>query len=105
MIPLNDLNFNSKVLESSHLVLVSFGAEWSGASHLLQPILTELQSEYLGKIECYTLDIDLCPALFKTYGVVQLPAILFFKEGKVLEHLTGSIPKSIIEEYIIKQLN
>ena len=76
-------NFEAKVLASSIPVMVIFYAAWCNPCRLLAPSLEELALENTERVVFYSVDTDENPALIKKYGIRDLPAFLFFKNGKL----------------------
>lgn len=91
---LNDTNFQEKVLDSDKLTVVDFWAEWCGPCRAIGPVIEELSKEYDGKINVGKVNVDHNPKLSVDYGITSIPAILFLKEGKVVDKLVGAQPKS-----------
>jgi thioredoxin 1 len=102
MISKND--FKMKVLDSVNLSLVQFTIEWSGACQIIWPIYEELASSYSGKANFFTVDVEKETGLDHEYGVQELPTILFFCNGKIIDHIKGLMPKNVIIEKIEKAL-
>ena len=86
--------FKKAVLESTMLTLVQFKMDWSGPCQIIIPIYEELAQSYSGQVLFYTVDVDSEAGLDHDYGVMEFPTILFFKEGKVIDHITGLTPKN-----------
>lgn len=90
----NDANFKSEVLESDKLTVVDFWAEWCGPCRAIGPVIEELSKEYAGKVNIGKLNVDHNPQVSSTYGITSIPAILFLKNGQVVDKLVGAQPKS-----------
>jgi thioredoxin 1 len=97
---LNNKNFEKEVLSCSTLVLVEFGAEWCGTCYILAPIFEELKQFYNGRIKIGKLDVDQNYTLKEKYGISELPTILFFKDGEIIDFIVGAVPKQEIEAKI-----
>ena len=93
-----DASFDAEVLKSDLIVITDFWAEWSNPSHKLNPILEDLANEYNSQLKIVKLDIDENPATTSAYGVLNIPTLLFFKNGQLIGRLVGSSSKSEIEE-------
>jgi thioredoxin 1 len=78
---LTDDSFQNEVLESSEPVLVDYWAEWCGPCKMIAPILTEIASEYKGKIKVAKLNIDENPQTPPKYGIRGIPTLMLFKVG------------------------
>jgi thioredoxin 1 len=96
----NDSNFQADVLESDKLTVVDFWAEWCGPCRAISPLIEELSKEYNGKIKVGKVNVDHNPNVSINYGITSIPAILFIKNGKVVDKQIGAVPKSILEKKI-----
>jgi len=95
-----DSNFQSTVLESDKLTVVDFWAEWCGPCRAIGPVIEDLAKEYNGKINVGKLNVDHNPNVSINYGITSIPAILFIKNGKVVDKQIGAVPKSVLEKKI-----
>ena len=93
-VEITDGNFESLVKNSDKLVLVDFWAEWCGPCRAIGPVIEELSKEYDGKINIGKVNVDHNPQLSVNYGITSIPAILFIKDGKVVDKLVGAQPKA-----------
>ena len=89
-------NFKKEVTESATLSLVQFKTEWNGASQIVSMIYDDLAKSYKGIANFHTIDFENEVALVNEYGVAEVPTILFFKAGKVIDHVVGLIPKNAL---------
>jgi thioredoxin 1 len=89
-----DSNFKEKVLDSDKLTMIDFWAEWCGPCRAIGPMVEELSKEYDGKVNVGKVNVDQNPELSVNYGITSIPAILFVKDGKVVDKLVGAQPKS-----------
>lgn len=90
-----DADFQSVVLESDLPVLVDFWAEWCVPCHMVSPVVEEIGDEQ-DDIKVVKLDIDENPLTTKTYGVMSIPSLLLFKDGKEVSRIVGAKPKAAI---------
>lgn len=90
----NDANFKADVLDSNKLTVVDFWAEWCGPCRAIGPVIEELAKEYEGKVNIGKLNVDHNPQVSSTYGITSIPAILFLKNGQVVDKLVGAQPKA-----------
>ena len=88
-----DANFQSEVLSSDQPVLVDFWAAWCGPCRAVGPTIEELAKQYDGTIKVGKLNIDENHRVPSDFGISSIPAVLLFKDGKVVETLVGVQPK------------
>lgn len=101
----NTDDFQAEVLESETPVLVDFWAEWCGPCKMIAPIVDELAEEYDGKLRVAKLDADTNQEVMMNYGVMGIPTLILFKNGEVVEKITGYKPKDKIVTKIAGHLN
>ena len=97
-VEVNDSNFEEKVLKSDKPVIVDFWAEWCGPCRMIGPIVEELSEDYKDQVLCTKLDVDSNPGVASKYGIRNIPTILFFKDGEIVDKQVGAVPKSNLEE-------
>ncbi len=95
-IELTDANFEEIVINSDKPVLVDLWAEWCGPCRMVGPIVEELGHDYEGKAVIGKLDVDSNPSTTAKYGIRNIPTILFFKNGAVVDKHVGVSPKSVL---------
>ncbi|MFC2034235.1 thioredoxin [Chloroflexota bacterium] len=88
-LPVNDDDFDQTVLHSQKPVLVDLWAPWCKPCKMVAPVLDELADEYDGKINFVKVDIDQNPKTATKYGIMSIPALLIFKEGKPVSQMVG----------------
>ena len=89
-----DANFKQSVLDSDKLSVIDFWAEWCGPCRAIGPVIEELSKEYDGKVNVGKVNVDMNPQVSMNYGITSIPAILFVKNGQVVDKLVGAQPKS-----------
>jgi thioredoxin 1 len=92
--------FEKEVLNNMNLSLVQFKTEWNGACQIVAAMYKELGSVYREIVSFYTVDKDKEQELANRFGIIEIPAILFFKDGTVVDHAVGLIPKNVLIDKI-----
>ncbi len=97
-INVTDANFKEVVLESKLPVVVDFWATWCGPCRMMSPIVEELAREYEGRAVIAKCNVDETSEAPVNYGIRNIPTLLFFKNGELMDKLTGVTVKKGIEE-------
>lgn len=103
-IAVNDSNFEEVVLKSEQPVLVDFWAEWCGPCKMMLPIVEEISKEFEGNLTVAKVDVDSSPGTAAKFGIRNIPTILFFKGGSVVDKQVGAVPKASLVEKVNKLL-
>ncbi|MFC1850442.1 thioredoxin family protein [candidate division CSSED10-310 bacterium] len=102
---ITDSNFQAEVMDCTKPILLEFWAEWRGANHILEPILQALALKYYDQIKIGKLDIDRNQKIVDRFSIYSMPTILFFKHGRVIDSVQGTVPSRELEEKILALLS
>ncbi len=97
-ISITDANFNEVVLKNSRIMLVLFMTDWSGACHILAPVIDRLASDYSPKIDFGKMNPDYCKLIPHKFGVLEAPTLLLFYRGQVIDRCNGVVSLSHLED-------
>jgi len=95
-ITFTDSNFKELVLGSDKLVVVDFWAEWCGPCRQITPIIEQLSNEYAEKSVIGKVDVDNNNGIVSDFGIKNIPTILFFKNGQIVDKQVGLVPKNVL---------
>ena len=93
-------NFEEEVLKSDKLSVIDFWAPWCGPCLALGPTIEALAKEYEGRVLVGKVNVDENPKLSVDYGITSIPAVLFIKNGQVVDKQIGAAPKPVFEKKI-----
>lgn len=96
---ITDQSFEA-LLKENELVVVDFWATWCGPCQMVGPIIDELATEYEGRVAIGKCDVDANGELPSQFGVRNIPTILFFKKGELVNKLVGAQPKAKFVEVL-----
>jgi len=92
----NDQNFEEIILKSDKVSMVDFWAEWCGPCRMVGPIVEEIGKEFEGKVVVGKIDVDANNTVSEKYSIRNIPTILFFKNGEVVDKQVGAVPKNVL---------
>ena len=95
---IDDNNFDQMVLQDKNPAVVDLWAPWCKPCLMLAPILDELSEEYTNKIDFFKLDIEQNPKTASRYGIMSIPTVLIFKQGKPVSNIVGFRSKAELKE-------
>jgi thioredoxin 1 len=99
-VKVTDASFSQDVLQSSEPVVVDFWAEWCGPCRMIGPALEEISNEMAGKVKVVKLNVDENPRVASQFGIRSIPALMMFKDGKVVAQKIGAAPKGDLSKWI-----
>ena len=97
---LTSKNFDEEVIKSKLPVMVDFWATWCGPCQMIAPIVEEIANEYKTKIKVCKLNVDEAQDLATKFGVMSIPTLMLFKDGKIMEKKVGALRKNDIVKFI-----
>jgi thioredoxin 1 len=95
-VEITDNNIND-ILTSNDTVVIDFWAEWCGPCRAIGPIIDELSEAYEGRATIGKLNVDENKDTAAAYGIISIPTVLFFKNGKLADRVKGAVPKSVLQ--------
>jgi len=100
---ITDADFDKAVAANPHLV-VDCWAPWCGPCKAITPIVDDLAAAYSGKVTFGKVNVDDNPRIAQKFGIMSIPTLLFIKNGRLIDHLVGVVPRKTIEDKIQKIL-
>lgn len=97
---INDFNFEETVSGAGKLVVVDFWATWCGPCQMIAPIVDELAQKYDGRAVVAKCNVDECSDMPMKYGIRNIPTLLFFKDGELVDRVVGAISKADLDKKI-----
>jgi thioredoxin 1 len=92
-----DQNFESAVLQSKTPVLVDFWAPWCGPCKAIGPIVEQLAASFADRVTFAKCNVDQNPAIPTRYGIKAIPTLMFFRDGKLFDQVTGMVGKQKLQ--------
>ena len=100
---ITDRNFAAETAGATP-VLVDFWAPWCGPCRMLSPVMETLAAEYAGKVKIVKLNTDDNQETAVKFGIMSIPTVMLFKDGKVVEKSMGALPKEHFKQLLDKHL-
>ncbi len=100
-----DATFDAEVLRADLPVLVDFWAIWCGPCKMIAPIVEQIAGEYDGRLKVMKLDVDENQNTTINFGVMGIPTLILFKDGRAVERITGYMPKERLLSKLLPHLD
>ncbi len=100
---ISDAEFDTTI-KSAQPTLVDFWAPWCGPCKAIGPVVEELAEEYDGKVTIAKMNVDDNPVTPGKFGIRAIPTLIIFKDGEVVDQITGAVGKTQLIELINKAL-
>ncbi len=101
---LTDATFDQIVMHADTPVLVDFWAQWCGPCHMIAPTVEALAKEFSDKLLVGKLNVDENPRTASRYGIMSIPTLLVFKNGRVVDQIVGALPAPALRQRIMQHL-
>ncbi len=101
---LTDATFDQMVMHADTPVLVDFWAQWCGPCHMIAPTVEALAKEFSGKLLVGKLNVDENPRTASRYGIMSIPTLLVFKNGRVVDQIVGALPAPALRQRVMQHL-
>ncbi|MBQ9193101.1 MAG: thioredoxin [Bacteroidales bacterium] len=92
-------NFD-ELLQDGKLVIVDFWAVWCGPCRMLSPLLDEVEEEMADKVTVVKVNVDDADEIAMKYRIMNIPTLLFFKGGQLVDKTVGAMPKNVLVDKI-----
>ncbi len=105
VIEIDEANFENEVTKSEVPVMIDFWATWCGPCRMIAPHVEEASSMYSGKLKVGKIDVDNNHRIASQYSIMSIPAVMFFKNGTVVDQIIGAVPRKTLFDRIEKILS
>ena len=96
-------DFKTEVIGGSKPALVDFWASWCGPCRMLSPVVDKVSEQYDGG-DFYKVNVDEEPDLAMEYGIMSIPCLIMFKDGKIFDQSVGVVPEAALKAFVEKAL-
>jgi len=97
-VEIEETKFDEVVLQAEKPVLVDFWAPWCGPCRMVAPVVEELAEDYDGRVAFVEVNVDNAPRIASQYGIMSIPSLMLFKEGKPVDMIIGFRPKDELKK-------
>jgi len=104
LLHVTDGEFEREILKSEIPALVDFWAPWCGPCHMIAPAVEEIARKFTGRIRVAKMNVDENRATPGNYGIMSIPTLILFKNGEIVDRITGAVPQSRLEEVVEEAL-
>jgi thioredoxin 1 len=95
-----DETFSIEISNNGQPVVMAFTAAWCGSCHIMEPIIDRVSSQFSNKIKFCKVDYDLNPFLIERYGIHELPTLLVFFKGELVDHRCGTVTQNELADML-----
>ena len=103
-ITLNNSNFATEIEGYNGLALIDFWAVWCMPCKMVDPSVKQIAEEYKGRVKVGKINVDENREIASKFGIMSIPTLLIFKDGKMVDTIIGAVPKSVIESKLKQHL-
>ncbi len=103
-IEITDANFEEIVMKADKPVILDFWAEWCGPCRMVGPIIEDISKDYEGRAIVGKIDVDSNPNVSMQFGIRNIPTILYFKNGEVVDKQVGGVAKEVLTAKLDAQI-
>ena len=100
IVHLTDEDFEARIADAPHPIVVEFGAEWCGPCKHLEPVLESLAQEHAERFDVVRIDVDESPLAPSKFGVRGIPTLMVFRDGAPVATTVGAMPESRLLQWI-----